>query len=364
MSGNTSGDIRGTTRRGLVAGVGAGLLAAPRLASAQAPIRWRMATSWPKSLPGPGVSARRLSERIGRMSGGRLEIQLFAAGEIVPAFAVLDAISAGTVEFGHTASFFWQGKRPAAAFFTTVPFGLTPLEHAAWIAFGDGQALWDELYRPFGAKAFLAGNTGPSMGGWFRREVKALSDIRGLRIRVQGLGGELYRRLGATPLAIPPGELEISLSRGVVDAAELLAPANDISLGLHRHAPFCHMPGFNKPNGAAEALVSLKAWEALPEDLKQVVAQACEAEHMAGLAEAEATNAAALRTLVERENVKVVAFPEEMMTAARKEAADIVAGIGATDDISGRIVASYRKAVEGGRIWASVQAVMARAVRG
>ena len=185
------------TRRNLVAGgaLAAGI-AAPNIARAQTK-RWRMVTSWPKRLPGPGMSAERVAERIKLLSGGRLEISVAAAGEIVPAFEVLDAVGGGVAEMGHTASFFWQGKEPAAVFYTTVPFGLTPNEHVAWVEAGGGQALWDELYAPFGVKPFMAGNTGVCMGGWFRREIKSRDDMRGVKIRSLGLGGEVYRRLGA-----------------------------------------------------------------------------------------------------------------------------------------------------------------------
>ena len=189
------------TRRTLARAGGLGLigtLAAPAVARAQTR-RWRMVTSWPKRLPGPGMSAERVAERIALLSGGRLQITVHAAGEVVPAFEVLDAVGGGVAEMGHTAAFFWQGKQPATNFFTTVPFGLTPAEHVAWVDAGGGQALWDELYAPFGVKPFMGGNTGVCMGGWFRRELNSADDVKGLKIRSLGLGGEVYRRLGATP---------------------------------------------------------------------------------------------------------------------------------------------------------------------
>src|SRR3954463_14600043 len=185
-----------SNRRTLLRGGGLALLgavAAPAIARAQS-LRWRMVTSWPKRLPGPGMSAERVAERIAALSGGRLQIAVSAAGEVVPAFEVLDAVGGGGAEIGHTASFFWQGKQPAAAFYTTVPFGLTPHEHVAWVEAGGGQALWDELYRPFGVKPFMGGNTGVCMGGWSRREIKSAEDVKGLKIRSLGLGGEVYRR--------------------------------------------------------------------------------------------------------------------------------------------------------------------------
>lgn len=349
-----------TTRRAFL-GASAGAVATPALA--QAPIRWRMATSWTRNLPGPGISARRLAERIQTMSAGRLVIDLFAAGEIVPAFAVFDAVSTGTVEMGHTASFFWQGKLPGAALFTTAPFGMGPIEHQAWIAQRGGQALWDELYRRHGVKAWLAGNTGPSMGGWFRKQLTHADETAGLRIRVQGLGAEVYAKLGATPQAIPPGDVLPALERGAIDAVELLAPVNDLPSGFQRHAPFYHMPGFNKPNGAGEAIVSLKSWETLPPDLRRIVEVACDTEHAAALAEAERTNAEALTSLI-GSGASIVPFPIDMIERARKAATAVLDETAAQNSLARRIVASYREAANAGRPWASLQATMARVIRG
>ena len=214
------------TRRKL-AGAGAigllGAAAAPNIARAQTR-RWRMVTSWPKRLPGPGMSAERVAERIAALSGGRLQIIVHAAGEVVPAFEVLDAVGSGVAEMGHTAAFYWQGKQPAAVFYTTVPFGLTPSEHVAWVDAGGGQALWDELYAPFGVKPFMGGNTGVCMGGWFRREINSVDDVKGLKIRSLGLGGEVYRRLGATPQTTSPSEILTSMQSGLIDGAEFVGP--------------------------------------------------------------------------------------------------------------------------------------------
>src|SRR6201996_4505713 len=293
------------TRRNLARGGALGLagaLAAPAIAQTDKR-RWRMVTSWPKRLPGPGMSAERVAERIAALSGGRLEITVSAAGEVVPAFEVLDAVGSGVAEMGHTAAFYWQGKEPAAAFFTTVPFGLTPNEHVSWIDAGGGQALWDELYAPFGVKPFMGGNTGVCMGGWFRRELKGLADVQGLKIRSLGLGGEVFRRLGATPQTTPPGEILTSLQSGVLDAAEFVGPGTDISLGLYRVAPNYYGPGFNKPNGTGECLVNLKAWQGLDGELKAVIAHACAAEASFALSEMERLNAEALAALTQQHNV-------------------------------------------------------------
>jgi TRAP-type mannitol/chloroaromatic compound transport system substrate-binding protein len=265
--------MRITTRRNVLAAGAAGVLAAPSVARAQTR-RWRMVTSWPRRLPGPGMSAERVAERINALSGGRLQVTVHSAGEVVPAFEVLDAVGSGVAEMGHTAAFYWQGKDPAAAFFTTVPFGLTPHEHVAWIDAAGGQALWDELYAPFGAKPFMGGNTGVCMGGWFRRDIKSLADLRGLKVRSLGLGGEVFRRLGATPQTTPPAEILTSLQSGVIDGAEFVGPGTDIALGLYRVASLYYGPGFNKPNGTGECIVSLKAWEAIDSESKASVVRA------------------------------------------------------------------------------------------
>ncbi|MBV9346344.1 MAG: TRAP transporter substrate-binding protein [Pseudolabrys sp.] len=328
-----------TTRRKFVAVLGLSV-AAPAVARAQT-LKWRMVTSWPKRLPGPGMSAERIAERIRTLSNGRLEISVHAAGELVPAFEVLDAVGNGVAEIGHTASFYWQGKTPAAAFFTTVPFGLTPAEHVAWIDAGGGQQTWDDLYAPFGVKPFMGGNTGVCMGGWFRREVRSLADLRGLKLRSLGLGGEVYRRLGATPQTTPPGEILTSLQTGVIDGAEFVGPGSDIALGLYRVAPFYYYPGFNKPNGTGECIVALSAWRALDDALKGIVAHACAAEASYALAEMERLNALALEALTGQHGVQLRAFPNDLVAAARTQARDIVAELAARDAATRKIHESY-----------------------
>lgn len=319
----------------------AAALSAPAVARADTPRNWRMVTSWPRRLPGPGMSAERVAERIGRLSGGRLQVSVAAAGELVPAFEVLDAVGGSVAELGHTAAFYWQGKAPAAAFYTTVPFGLTPLEHVAWVEAGGGQALWDELYAPFGVKPFMAGNTGVCMGGWFRREIKGLDDVRGLKIRSLGLGGEVYRRLGATPQTTPPGEILTSLQSGMLDGAEFVGPGTDIALGLYRVAPHYYGPGFNKPNGSGECIVNLKAWQGLDSELQAVVAHACAVEAGYALSEMERLNAEALAALVDKHGVKLTTFPGTLVAAARRQATDVLAELATRSKLSGRIHTSY-----------------------
>ena len=339
------------TRRRLFAGLAAGGLAAggvtpmaaPALAQAKPRYQWRMATAWPRTLLGPATSARRLAKRIETLSEGQIAIEVFSAGEIVPAFSVFDAVSIGTVELGHTAAFFIAGKIPASPFFTTVPFGLSPLGHLAWLDAGGGQALWDTLYADFGVKPFIGGNTGASLGGWFRKPLQGLEDVKGLRLRVTGMGGELYRRLGAVPQTIPPGDVYPALERGTIDAVELLGPMNDRDLGLYRIAPYVMMPGFNKPNGASEFLIQKKLFADLPDHLQQVIETACEAEHAAALAEAQLQQAQALESIAEQ-GAHFMMPPKGLLQQARRAASDILVETAATSVIARAIVESYTKA--------------------
>jgi len=334
---------RNVTRRNFARGGALGLataLAVPALAQS-GKMRWRMITSWPKRLPGPGMSAERVAERIGALSGGRLEISVSAAGEVVPALEVLDAVGSGVAEIGHTAAFYWQGKEPATAFFTTVPFGLLPNEHVAWVDAGGGQALWDELYAPFGVKPFMAGNTGTCMGGWFRRETKSRDDVHGLKLRSLGLGGEVYRRLGAIPQTTAPGEILVALQSGLIEGAEFVGPGSDIALGLYRYAPFYYYPGFNKPNGTGECIVSLKAWQALDRELQAVVAHACATEASYALAEMERLNIEALAALTTQDNVKLRSFSADLIDAARAQAKDVLADFAGKSPGAAKVHASY-----------------------
>ena len=343
-------------RRALLRGGGLALLgavAAPAVARAET-LRWRMVTSWPKRLPGPGMSAERVAERISTLSGGRLQITVQAAGEVVPAFEVLDAVGGSVAEMGHTAAFYWQGKQPAAAYYTTVPFGLTPMEHVAWVDAAGGQALWDELYAPFGVKPFMGGKTGVCMGGWFRRELKSLDDLKGLKVRSLGLGGEVYRRLGATPQTTPPGEILTSLQSGVLDGAEFVGPGTDIALGLYRVAPFYYGPGFNKPNGTGECIVSLKTWQALDSESKAIVSHACAAEASFALAEMERLNAEALSAMTTRNNVQLRSFPPDLVAAARKQSVDVLAELAARSDRAKKVHDSYAAFRERTAAWSRI----------
>ena len=332
----------GANRRQFVT-AGAALAASgfPAPAIAAGRFEWRMVTSWPKNLPGPGVTAERLAARITAMSGGRLRLTVHAAGELVPAFEVFDAVAAGTAEMAHTASFFWQGKIPAAAFFTAVPFGFTPIEHITWIDHGGGQQIWEDLYRPFGIQPLMAGNTGFQMGGWYRRELVGLDDVKGLKIRMPGLGGEIMRRLGATAVSIPPGEIYSALQAGVIDATEFLGPWSDSAFGFHKLARYYYWPGFHEPNGTGEALISLKALSGLPEELRKIIVAAAAAENAFSLGESEWQNAGALETLVRDHGVRLRRFPDSLLAAARQASEAVFADFAAAGRDNARVWESF-----------------------
>jgi len=341
-------------RRAALAATATGAFAAPFVARADTPIRWRMATAWPPGLPGPGVSAQRVCDRVKALSNGRLEIELFAAGELVPAFEVLDAVGRGTAEIGHAAAVFWSGKLPAAPFFLAVPFGLTPHEHDAWIQRGGGQALYDRYYAELGVKPMLAGNTGMSMAGWFRERLEGPADLNGLRFRMPGFGGEMYKQLGVAQVSLPPGETLTSLQSGAIDAAEFAGPASDLALGFHTAAPYYYWPGIHEPNGSGEALVNLDAFDALPADLRAIVEHACATENAVALSEAEQRNTAALAKLTGELGVTLARLPDSLIEAARAAADDFYADFAARDGIEGEIAKSYRDFRDGTGRWSHI----------
>ncbi len=343
------------TRRNAFAVLGSGLAVAPVTiaARAQAPIEWKMVTSWPKNLPGPGVTAQRLADTIGLMSGGRMKITLHAAGELVPPLQVFDAVSNGVAEIGHTASLFWAGKMPAAPIFTAAPFGLTPLEHITWIDHGGGQQLWDELYAPAGIKPYMAGNTGFQMGGWFKREINSLADLKGLKMRIPGLGGLVMQKLGAVPVTIAPGEIQAALQTGVIDATEFLGPFSDAAMGFQRVAKYYYFPGWHEPNGTGEALVSQAALKALPGDLQYVVESACAAENIRALGESEWMNAETL-SMLSKEGVEFREFPGDFLDAARTATGEVMTELAAKDELTARIVASYTGAARHQAQWSQI----------
>ena len=321
--------------QGAVASAGAAL-AAPAVASGT--IEWRMVTAWPKGLPGLGTGAERLAANIEASSAGRLRIKVYAAGELVPAFACFDAVASGTAQLGHDGAYYHTGKSEGCAFFTAFPFGLTADEMDAWIKYGNGQKLWDELYAPFGLRAFLAGNTGTQMLGWFRREIHSVADLKGLKFRAPGNQGRVLARLGVTPVTLPGGEIFPALQSGAIDGAEWIGPFNDLALGFYQVCRYYYSHGYHEPGPALQLMVNERAWRSLPPDLQAIVRTACEAATRDMLAEYNARSGPALRTLVQKHGVIVRPLPEEVLLACGRAANEVLNEIYAADASGNRIV--------------------------
>ncbi len=333
--------------------VGAGLLGAGS-AQAKTRYRWKMVTTWPKNFPGLGTAANRLAALIGEMSGGRIRVKVYGAKELVPAFETFDAVSRGTVEMGHGSAYYWKGKSEAAQFFSTVPFGLTAQEMNAWMYYGDGLKLWRELYDAFGLVPAPAGNTGVQMGGWFNKEINSLADMKGLKMRIPGLGGEVLKRLGGTPVNLPGGELFTSLQSGAIDATEWVGPYNDLAFGLYKAARYYYYPGFHEPGTTLEAIINKKALQALPKDLQSIVLNACRVVNQDLLSEYTARNPAALDTLLNRHKVDMRIYPQDVLLQLRRLSEEVVADLAGKDAFSRKVYASYSEFYRQARRWSDI----------
>ncbi|PAU52336.1 ABC transporter substrate-binding protein [Pseudomonas sp. PIC25] len=308
--------------------------------------QWKMVTTWPKNYPGLGTGAERLAERVKAMSNGRLTIKVYAAGELVPALEVFDSVSRGTAEIGHGAAYYWKGKVASAQFFTAVPFGLSTPEMNAWLTHGGGQALWDEAYAPFGVKPLAAGNSGMQMGGWYNKEINSLDDLKGLKIRMPGLGGEVLNRLGATTVNLPGGEVFTALQTGAIDATDWVSPYNDLAFGLHKAAKYYYYPGWQEPQAVIELLINQKAYDSLPADLQAILTEAARAATQDMLDDYVYNNALALDEL-KKQGTLLKRFPDEVLAAMRDESEKVLGELAAQSDLNGRI-------------WASMQAFQAQ----
>ena len=306
----------------LTVGTAAAGLAAPAIAQERR--TWRMVTAWPKDFPGLGTGAQRLADRITRASGGRLNIQVYAAGEVAPALEALDAVIDGRAEMSHGAAYYWQNRSDALAFFTGVPFGLTGLEHAAWMRHLGGQAIWDEIYDQFGVIGFMSGSTGVQAGGWFRNKLHGVADIAGLKFRTPGMGGQVWEKLGASTKNLPAGEIYSAFQRGELDAAEFVGPYNDLRLGFYQIAKNYYFPSFIEPAQATELVVNKALFLELPDDLQEIVRIVCQAEYDQVASDFHANDPQAMITLVKEHGVQVRRFPEEILAAGAKAAMEIV----------------------------------------
>ncbi|MFP5383672.1 MAG: TRAP transporter substrate-binding protein [Gammaproteobacteria bacterium] len=288
---------------------------------------WKLVTTWPKNYPGLGAAPENLAKLVEAMSAGRLKIKVYGAGELVPAMEIFDAVSQGTAQMGHGAAYYWKGKHPAAQFFTAVPFGLNAQEMNGWLHHGGGLPLWRKLYEPFGLVPFAGGSTGVQMAGWFNEEIRSIADIKGLKMRIPGLAGEVWTRLGGTSVTLPGGELFTALQTGVIDATEWVGPYNDLTFGFQKITKFYYYPGWHEPGSILEFTVNKQALESLPADLQAILEHAMRAINQDMLDEYTAKNQQALEELVAQHGVKVLPLPDDVLRELRRVSDEVVAEI-------------------------------------
>lgn len=303
--------------------------------------RWRMVTTWPPHFPVMGEGADMMAQWIDEMSEGRLKIQVYGGGELVPALETFDAVSQGMAEMGHGVAYYWAGKIPAAQFFAAVPFGMNAQQMNAWLYSGGGGELWQELYSPYNLVPMPAGNTGMQMGGWFNREINSVADLKGLRMRIPGLGANVIAKAGGTPILSAGGEIYTNLERGVIDATEWVGPYHDYLMGFHRIAKYYYYPGWHEPGPVLELLINKGQWEALPKDLQAIITTAAARANVWMLSEFESKNNEYLQKIIDDPKVSVRKFPDEVLAALKKYSADVIAEMTAADPLSRRVYESF-----------------------
>ena len=311
-------------------------------ATPQQTFKWKMVTTWPKNYPGLGSAPENFAKAVNAMSGGRLQVKVHGAGELVPAMGVFDSVARGAVEMGHGAAYYWKGKTPAAQFFTAVPFGLNAQEMNGWLHYGGGIELWREAYEPFNLVPFAGGSTGVQMAGWFKKEINSVDDVKGLKMRIPGLAGEVLQRVGGVPVTLPGGELFTSLQTGAIDATEWVGPYNDLTFGLHKAAKYYYYPGWHEPGAILEFIINKDAWQALPADLQAIVTYAARAINQDMLDEYTARNNNALQELVNNHGVQLRKLPDDVLEALRTASVEVIAETIAEDAMANKVYKSFK----------------------
>lgn len=303
---------------------------------------WKLITSWPKNLPALGTSPEHFADIVEKMSNGRMRIRVYGANELVGGLEVFDAVSQGVAEIGHTGAYYWQGKIPSTPFFSTIPFGLTGTEMNAWLSFGGGNELWQEIYAPFNLIPMRGGNSGTQMFGWFNKEINSLADLQGLKMRIPGLGGEVFSRAGGTPVTMQVSEVFTAMQTGALDATEFVSPFNDMAVGYHTVADYYYYPGWHEPGSTLETIFNKTAFEALPEDLQEILKAGTEVMNQRLMDELTARNNEALRVLTEEHGVELRKLPDEVLVELRTISNEVVAELAETDEVTRRIYESYK----------------------
>ncbi len=329
---------------------GSALVAAPAVHAQQPSVKWRLTASFPKSLDTCYGSTEEMCKRVGELTEGRFEIRLFGPGEIVPGLQVMDAVSNGTVEAGQAFSSFYFGKDPALIFDAGLAFGFNPRQQAAWMYYGGGMQLVREQYAKHNCMAMPCGNFGVQMGGWFRKEIKSVADLKGLKMRIGGIGGMVLAKLGAVPQQIAAGEIFPAMERGTIDAAEFVGPYDDEKLGLSKAAKYYYSPGWWEGSAQMTALVNLKAWEALPKSFQVAFETAATEQFVRMLANYDSKNPAAIKRLV-GSGTQLRWFPKDVMEAAHKASFALYDELSAKNPDFAKMYASWNKFREEQSVW-------------
>ncbi|MDM8516672.1 TRAP transporter substrate-binding protein [Desulfobacterales bacterium HSG16] len=347
-------DFLKKTGTATAAAVASTAVAAPAVWAKGKTTRWKMVTTWPPNLPVLQTGAERFAKRVGEATDGRLKIKVFAAGELVPAMGVFDAVSDGTVQCGSGAAYYWAGKVPAAQWFSAVPFGLNAQGINAWFYSGGGLQLWEEVYAPFNLIPRPQGNTGVQMGGWFRKEMNSIADYKGLKMRIPGLGGKVIAKAGGTVVLLPGGEIFTSLERGVLDATEWVGPMHDLRMGFYKAAKHYYYPGWHEPGTCLEVMFNKGAYEKLPKDIQCIVDAVAMETNFWSLSEFEAGNGAALQELITKHKVQLKKFPDALLDDLRKLAKETMEEEADKDNVSRKVHEAFKKFKERVGIWGSI----------
>lgn len=314
---------------------------------------WKMVTTWPPNFPIIGEACQLFADTVEAMSGGRMHIQVYGGGELVPPLETFDAVRTGGAEIGSGSAYYWAGKLPSAPFFSTVPFGMNAQQANAWMISGGGLQLWEELYEPYNLIPIPAGNTGVQMGGWFNREINSLADLNGLKMRIPGLGGKVFEKIGGSPVLMAGSEIYTSLERGVIDATEWLGPFHDDLMGFPEIAKHYYYPGWHEPGTVLEFIFNKEKFEALPADLQAILRTASAEMNTWVLSTMEAKNAATLAKMI-KDGVDIRPFPADVIEQLKKQTQNVIREMTEKDAFTRRVYESYRSFQQKANHWADL----------